>query len=38
MVFLHLFDYDHLRNDEALKMEQLEGKICGKLGFDDPYK
>ena len=36
--FLHLFDYDHLRNDEALKMEQLEGKICGKLGFDDPYK
>lgn len=36
--FLHLFDYDHLHNDEALKMEQLEQMICGKLGFHDPYK
>ena len=36
--FLHLFDYDHLHDDEASKMEELERVICLKLGFNDPYK
>ena len=35
--FLHLFDYDHLHDDEASKMEELERVICLKLGFNDPY-
>jgi probable rRNA maturation factor len=35
---LHLFDYDHLHDDEAIRMEDLERAICSKLGFADPYK
>jgi ssRNA-specific RNase YbeY (16S rRNA maturation enzyme) len=33
-----LFDYDHMNNKDARKMEDLEIIICGKLGFSDPYK
>jgi len=36
--FLHLFDYDHLHDDEATRMEDLEREICTKLGFSDPYR
>jgi probable rRNA maturation factor len=35
---LHLQGYDHIKNDEAEIMEQLEIKILDQLGFDDPYK
>tara|TARA_B100001142_G_C14250071_1_gene622857 strand:- start:355 stop:852 length:498 start_codon:yes stop_codon:yes gene_type:complete len=36
--FLHLFDYDHIDDKDAKKMEDLEILICSKLGFSDPYK
>ncbi len=36
--FLHLFDYDHMNNKDARKMEDLEIIICEMLGFSDPYK
>ena len=35
---LHLQGYDHLEDDEAEKMEQLEIKILDRLGFADPYQ
>ena len=35
---LHLQGFDHLRNQEAEEMEQLEVKILNQLGFDNPYK
>ena len=34
---LHLQGFDHIDNDEAEKMEQLEIKILQQLGFDNPY-
>ena len=34
---LHLQGYDHIENDEAETMEQLEINILKKLGFDNPY-
>ena len=34
---LHLQGYDHIKNDEAEKMEQLEVEILHRLGFDNPY-
>ncbi len=34
---LHLQGYDHVNNDEAENMEQLEIKILNQLGFNDPY-
>ena len=34
---LHLQGYDHIKNDEAEKMEQLEIKILNQLGFANPY-
>lgn len=34
---LHLQGYDHLENDEAEKMEQLEIKILNQLGIANPY-
>ncbi len=34
---LHLQGFDHIGNDEAEKMEQLETKILDRLGFDNPY-
>ncbi len=34
---LHLLGYDHLQQDEAETMEQLERKVMAGLGFQDPY-
>lgn len=34
---LHLLGYDHIRDQDATLMEQLEQQILGKLGIDDPY-
>ena len=35
---LHLQGFDHIDNQEAEEMEQLEIKILNQLGFDNPYK
>ena len=35
--FLHLLGYDHIADDEALKMEGLETQILATLGIADPY-
>lgn len=35
---LHLQGYDHLVENEALKMEKLETKLMKSLGYEDPYK
>lgn len=34
---LHLLGYDHIEDDEAEEMEQLERDIMQELGFADPY-
>ncbi|WOX04999.1 rRNA maturation RNase YbeY [Microbulbifer pacificus] len=34
---LHLLGYDHIEDDEAEIMENLETRILAQLGFDDPY-
>lgn len=34
---LHLLGYDHLDDDEAERMEDLERAILQRLGFADPY-
>lgn len=35
---LHLQGYDHIEDDEAKIMEQLETQIILQLGFPDPYQ
>lgn len=35
---LHLQGYDHLTEQDAVKMESLEKKIMKSLGYDNPYK
>ena len=35
---LHLQGYDHEREREARRMEQVETRILGELGFTDPHK
>lgn len=35
---LHLQGYDHIEEDEAAEMEQLETQILAKLGYTDPYQ
>jgi len=35
---LHLQGYDHIEDDDAKVMEQLETNILQQLGFDDPYQ
>lgn len=35
---LHLQGYDHLTDQEAQHMEQLETRILAGLGFPDPYR
>jgi len=35
---LHLLGYDHIEDDEAEIMENLETRILAGLGFDDPYR
>jgi len=34
---LHLLGYDHIKDDEAELMEQLERDILAKQGISDPY-
>lgn len=34
---LHLLGYDHIKDDEADIMENLERRIMATLGFSDPY-
>ena len=35
---LHLLGHDHIQDDEALIMENLERKLLARLGFSDPYE
>ncbi len=35
---LHLLGYDHIRDEEAERMEALERVILSNLGLHDPYK
>lgn len=35
---LHLLGYDHIEDDEAQIMENMEKRILLQIGFDDPYK
>ena len=35
---LHLLGFDHQRDRDAMLMEELEIKILGTLGVNDPYK
>ena len=35
---LHLQGFDHIRNEQAEEMEQLEIEILNQLGFDNPYE
>jgi len=35
--FLHILGYDHLTNEDAEKMEQLEREILAALEIADPY-
>ncbi|KUM41843.1 rRNA maturation RNase YbeY [Pseudomonas sp. EpS/L25] len=34
---LHLLGYDHLDDDEAEEMEDLERQLLAELGYPDPY-
>lgn len=34
---LHLLGFDHIKEDEAEQMEQLEIALLAKLGFPNPY-
>jgi len=34
---LHLLGYDHIKDDEAEVMEDLERQILASLGYSDPY-
>jgi probable rRNA maturation factor len=36
--FLHILGYDHVAEDEALRMEGLETQILATLGIPDPYQ
>ena len=35
---LHLLGFDHIEDDEAEEMEQLEITLLAKLSIDDPYQ
>jgi probable rRNA maturation factor len=35
--FLHILGYDHIEEEEALRMESLETRILATLGIPDPY-
>ena len=35
---LHLLGFDHHTDDEAQRMEAVETRLLGELGFTDPYR
>lgn len=35
---LHLLGYEHDSDDEAQRMESVEARLLGELGFADPYR
>jgi len=35
--FLHLFGYDHMTDEEAAVMEDLETRLLAEMGLADPY-
>ena len=35
---LHLIGYDHIEDQDAERMEQLETRLLNQLGFADPYE
>jgi probable rRNA maturation factor len=35
---LHLLGYEHDSDDEAQRMESVEVRLLGDLGFADPYR
>lgn len=35
---LHLLDYDHIKDDDAIKMQAVEIQLLAEFGFDNPYK
>ncbi|MCP3672877.1 MAG: rRNA maturation RNase YbeY [Gammaproteobacteria bacterium] len=35
---LHLLGYDHIKDEDADKMESFERQVMNKLGYPDPYK
>jgi probable rRNA maturation factor len=35
---LHLLGYDHIEDEEAEEMENIERQVMADLGFEDPYK
>jgi probable rRNA maturation factor len=35
---LHLLGYDHVKDDDAIKMQSVEIQLLAELGFDNPYK
>ena len=35
--FLHLVGYDHMNDEDAEEMENLERKVLAALGIADPY-
>ena len=34
---LHLFGHDHIEDDDAKRMQDLERRALAKLGITDPY-
>ncbi|MDF1757253.1 MAG: rRNA maturation RNase YbeY [Legionellaceae bacterium] len=34
---LHLLGYDHIEDEDAIKMQALEISLLAKLGFENPY-
>ncbi|TAL58322.1 MAG: rRNA maturation RNase YbeY [Legionella sp.] len=35
---LHLLGYDHIKDDDAVKMQAVEIKLLNELGFSNPYE
>jgi len=35
---LHLLGYDHIKDDDAIKMQAVETELLAELGFDNPYE
>lgn len=35
---MHLRGYDHIKEQDAMRMEHMESRILTHLGFEDPYR